>query len=209
MGARGARDPARRHRRLGGGAPDEPRRGRLRRHRRRPDRRERRHREQDRHLRARGAAAHHGIPLLRRRSDLDDRPGDGDRRRRSRSRSETGRRSTSRFAARNPAFDVTPAELVGAIVTEEGVHRAPYSESLPRVRSAHEGDHARSGVRDAALPADDWISQGAAAGRRPADARPGARTLDGRRGRRDLRRHERDVRAALRAMGERPAGGRR
>lgn len=26
----------------------------------------------------------------------------------------------------NPAFDVTPAELVTAIVTEEGVHRAPY-----------------------------------------------------------------------------------
>ena len=40
---------------------------------------------------------------------------------------------TSRFAAHNPAFDVTPAELVGAIVTEEGVHRAPYAASLPRV----------------------------------------------------------------------------
>jgi methylthioribose-1-phosphate isomerase len=39
---------------------------------------------------------------------------------------------TSRFAARNPAFDVTPAALVAAIVTEEGVHRAPYEESLPR-----------------------------------------------------------------------------
>jgi methylthioribose-1-phosphate isomerase len=37
---------------------------------------------------------------------------------------------TSRFAARNPAFDVTPAELITAIVTEEGVHRAPYAESL-------------------------------------------------------------------------------
>ncbi len=37
---------------------------------------------------------------------------------------------TPRFPARNPAFDVTPAELVGAIVTEEGVHRAPYAESL-------------------------------------------------------------------------------
>ena len=44
-----------------------------------------------------------------------------------------GAEITSRFAARNPAFDVTPAELIGAIVTEEGVHRAPYSESLPRV----------------------------------------------------------------------------
>jgi methylthioribose-1-phosphate isomerase len=37
---------------------------------------------------------------------------------------------TPRFAARNPAFDVTPAELVTAIVTERGVHRAPYAESL-------------------------------------------------------------------------------
>ena len=38
---------------------------------------------------------------------------------------------TSRFPARNPAFDVTPSELVTAIVTELGVHRAPYAESLP------------------------------------------------------------------------------
>jgi methylthioribose-1-phosphate isomerase len=39
---------------------------------------------------------------------------------------------TQRFPARNPAFDVTPAALVGAIVTEEGVHRPPYERSLPR-----------------------------------------------------------------------------
>ncbi len=37
---------------------------------------------------------------------------------------------TERFIARNPAFDVTPAELIGAVVTELGVHRTPYSESL-------------------------------------------------------------------------------
>jgi methylthioribose-1-phosphate isomerase len=37
---------------------------------------------------------------------------------------------TERFAARNPAFDVTPAELISAIVTESGVHRAPYAQSL-------------------------------------------------------------------------------
>jgi methylthioribose-1-phosphate isomerase len=37
---------------------------------------------------------------------------------------------TERFAARNPAFDVTPAELIAAIVTESGVHRAPYDHSL-------------------------------------------------------------------------------
>jgi methylthioribose-1-phosphate isomerase len=40
---------------------------------------------------------------------------------------------TPRFAARNPAFDVTPAALITAIVTEDGVHRPPYSESLARV----------------------------------------------------------------------------
>jgi methylthioribose-1-phosphate isomerase len=37
---------------------------------------------------------------------------------------------TVRFAARNPAFDVTPASLISAIVTERGVHRAPYADSL-------------------------------------------------------------------------------
>jgi methylthioribose-1-phosphate isomerase len=37
---------------------------------------------------------------------------------------------TPRFAARNPAFDVTPAELIAAIVTEAGVHRAPFTASL-------------------------------------------------------------------------------
>jgi methylthioribose-1-phosphate isomerase len=36
------------------------------------------------------------------------------------------------FAARNPAFDVTPANLITAIVTEVGVHRPPFAESLPR-----------------------------------------------------------------------------
>jgi methylthioribose-1-phosphate isomerase len=37
---------------------------------------------------------------------------------------------TARFAARNPAFDVTPAALIAAIVTERGVHTAPYEETL-------------------------------------------------------------------------------
>lgn len=32
----------------------------------------------------------------------------------------------------NPAFDVTPARLIAAIVTERGVHRPPYERSLPR-----------------------------------------------------------------------------
>jgi methylthioribose-1-phosphate isomerase len=37
---------------------------------------------------------------------------------------------TERFAAHNPAFDVTPSDLIAAIVTESGVHRAPYPRSL-------------------------------------------------------------------------------
>ncbi len=43
---------------------------------------------------------------------------------------------TTRFAARNPAFDVTPGELIAAIVTEAGVHRAPYARSLAGVGAA-------------------------------------------------------------------------
>jgi methylthioribose-1-phosphate isomerase len=39
---------------------------------------------------------------------------------------------TARFPARNPAFDVTPAALITAIVTEHGVHSAPYRTSLAR-----------------------------------------------------------------------------
>ena len=43
---------------------------------------------------------------------------------------------SERFAARNPAFDITPAALITAIVTEEGVHRPPYEESLPSSASS-------------------------------------------------------------------------
>ncbi|RMG12273.1 MAG: S-methyl-5-thioribose-1-phosphate isomerase [Deltaproteobacteria bacterium] len=39
-------------------------------------------------------------------------------------------------AARNPAFDVTPAELVTALVTERGVLRPPYGPALQAVVSA-------------------------------------------------------------------------
>jgi methylthioribose-1-phosphate isomerase len=37
---------------------------------------------------------------------------------------------------RHPAFDVTPAALVTAIVTEAGVARTPYDESLPALLAA-------------------------------------------------------------------------
>jgi methylthioribose-1-phosphate isomerase len=36
----------------------------------------------------------------------------------------------------NPAFDVTPARLVTGIVTERGIHRAPYETSLAEARTA-------------------------------------------------------------------------
>jgi methylthioribose-1-phosphate isomerase len=34
------------------------------------------------------------------------------------------------FSVANPAFDVTPAELVSAIITERGIARPPYTQSL-------------------------------------------------------------------------------
>jgi len=36
----------------------------------------------------------------------------------------------------NPAFDVTPCELVTAIVTERGVARQPLGRALPRLVAA-------------------------------------------------------------------------
>jgi methylthioribose-1-phosphate isomerase len=32
----------------------------------------------------------------------------------------------------NPAFDVTPHRLIAGIITEKGIFRAPYTESLKR-----------------------------------------------------------------------------
>jgi methylthioribose-1-phosphate isomerase len=37
---------------------------------------------------------------------------------------------------RNPAFDVTPAKYVTAIITERGVLRAPYGDSLKAMEAA-------------------------------------------------------------------------
>lgn len=37
-------------------------------------------------------------------------------------------------AVRNPAFDITPARYVHAIVTERGIARPPFTESLPALR---------------------------------------------------------------------------
>jgi methylthioribose-1-phosphate isomerase len=45
--------------------------------------------------------------------------------------------ASERVAVLNPAFDVTPARYVGAIITERGIARPPYPESLAAlVRSA-------------------------------------------------------------------------
>ena len=81
------------------------------------------------------AAAHHGLPLVvvAPTSTLDPAAATGDA---IPIEERDGAEITSRFAARNPAFDVTPAALVAAIVTECGIHRAPYLESLPREAAA-------------------------------------------------------------------------
>jgi methylthioribose-1-phosphate isomerase len=76
------------------------------------------------------AARHHGIPLyvVAPTSTLDPRAASG-------AEIPIEERDTkevsTRFPARNPAFDVTPAHLIAAIVTEVGVHAAPYERSLP------------------------------------------------------------------------------
>ena len=36
----------------------------------------------------------------------------------------------------NPAFDMTPPELISGIITEKGVVRAPYEESIPKLFQA-------------------------------------------------------------------------
>jgi len=76
------------------------------------------------------SAHHHGIPLVivAPTSTIDPGAADGGA---IPIEERDGFEVTARFAARNPAFDVTPADLIAAIVTEVGVHRAPYSRSLP------------------------------------------------------------------------------
>jgi methylthioribose-1-phosphate isomerase len=77
-------------------------------------------------------AAHHGLPLHvvapSSTVDLATPSGDG-----IPIEERGGGEVSSRFAARNPAFDVTPAALIAAIVTEDGVHRRPYGESLAAI----------------------------------------------------------------------------
>ena len=77
------------------------------------------------------AARHHGVPfvVVAPTSTLDAAiPTGADIPIEARAATEV----STRFPARNPAFDVTPAALVSAILTEVGVHRAPYASSLPK-----------------------------------------------------------------------------
>ncbi len=75
-------------------------------------------------------ARHHGIPFLivAPTSTIDPGTPDGAA---IPIEERDGAEVTDRFTARNPAFDVTPADLITAIVTEEGIHRAPFRDTLP------------------------------------------------------------------------------
>jgi methylthioribose-1-phosphate isomerase len=76
-------------------------------------------------------ASHHGVPLyvVAPTSSIDPETASGDD---IPIEERDGAEVSAHFAARNPAFDVTPARLISAIVTEVGVHRPPYERSLPR-----------------------------------------------------------------------------
>jgi methylthioribose-1-phosphate isomerase len=85
------------------------------------------------------AAAHHGIPfyVAAPRSTIDFDLGDGSgieiEERAADEICAVGgvRTAPAGVAAYNPAFDVTPGRLIAGIITEYGVARPPYTESLP------------------------------------------------------------------------------
>ena len=201
VGARDRRDPARGDRRLGRRVADGARRGRPDRHRRRPHRGERRHREQDRHVRLAVLARHHEIPLyvVAPSSTVDLAAATGAA---IPIEERDGAEITTRFAARNPAFDVTPAALIAAIVTERGVHRAPYADSLAEPRRVKALILA-AGYATRLRPLTDTIAKQLL----PVGGRPMVDwILDKIASGRDRRRPPRDqrpVRAGLRALGER------
>ena len=106
-------------------------------------------------------AARHGIPfyVCAPTSSVDLATAD---RRRHRDRGAQRRRGPRPSAAsasrrptptvRNPAFDVTPAELITGIVTEEGVVRPPFEAGLAaadRARPAPAGRRCRASTRSA------------------------------------------------------------
>ena len=84
-------------------------------------------------------AHRHEVPFYVAAPALDDRPRHAQRRRPSRSRRRKPIEVTEVFGTRvapddisalNFAFDVTPAELITAIITEAGVLEPPYEQSI-------------------------------------------------------------------------------
>jgi methylthioribose-1-phosphate isomerase len=75
------------------------------------------------------AAAHHGLPLyiVAPTSTIDPATPTGSL---IPIEERDGAEVSARFAARNPAFDVTPAALITALVTERGVARPPDAASI-------------------------------------------------------------------------------
>jgi len=103
-------------------------------------------------------ASHHGIPfyVAAPTSSVDlSTPAGADIRIEERDPREVTSPRGVRFApegtsAANPAFDVTPARLVSAIVTEQGIVRAPYRSGLrAAVRRASLGSRGRTSLRPA------------------------------------------------------------
>ena len=82
------------------------------------------------------AAAHHGIPfyVAAPRSTFDFALGSGDAIPIEERRPEEVRVAAD-DAVYNPAFDVTPGRLIAAFITEYGILRPPYSESIPELES--------------------------------------------------------------------------
>jgi methylthioribose-1-phosphate isomerase len=82
------------------------------------------------------AARHHGVPfyVAGPRSTLDAATASGaDISIEQRDGAELG--AAAGTAVWNPAFDVTPAELVTALITDAGVLRAPYGAAIARIKS--------------------------------------------------------------------------
>ncbi len=99
-------------------------------------------------------AKEHGIPFYVAAPTSTDRPGDcpdgtadpdrGARRRGGHPRSSGRSIAPEGVQVRNPAFDVTPARYVKAIITEMGIAYPPYEESLARMVHAAEAARERS-----------------------------------------------------------------
>jgi len=107
-------------------------------------------------------AAHHGLPFIvaapTATVDLDTKTG-ADIVIEERGAAEVTQLAGTRVAppgaaAHNPAFDVTPAHLVTAIVTEHGIARPPYDETLKALSSASDDEERppRANDREAGIP---------------------------------------------------------